>query len=279
VEVHPKIKKPHEPKAKKAVMREKESRRFAKSGGSDVRDVEKKWQDLGKKVALPTDLKVSQMKRFEWSPETQAGLIWNAPERVKFGAGKFGSSLVFDGQQMAKVEIPNWSQERARTVALWVKIPADAPMAEAPPILSWRHQGKGVGLVELGLNDDPSHGVVGAATVRLGNRKVVMTKPLRDGQWHHVALLLVRQPKEGGGMDVHPRVFVNGKQEGRSGKGVVRNPRQKNAPPLVPGLWLAGGIDDENGEHFVGEVDGLTLADGGMTPAEIRQLMTSAHTW
>lgn len=273
IEVHAKQKKPNDAKPRKSVMREKESRRFAKTGTSEVRDVEKKWQVLAKKAPAQTELKPSVIKRWNWSATDMNGIQPVGGSALVFADGQRGSALRFSGNHGARVTVPNWSKDQARTISLWVRIPTDSPLADAPPFLSWRTQSKVQGVLEAALNDDPAHGVVGALSVRLGNRKIVGSKPLRDGAWHHIAIVVIRQQKEGSAPDLHSRLFVDGRLEARSGKASSKKVRNKNAPPIEPGLLLASGVDDSPGEFFVGDIEGLLIADGVLSQNEIRQSM------
>jgi ferric-dicitrate binding protein FerR (iron transport regulator) len=269
VEVHPKGRKANDAKPRKGVMREKESRRFAQGATSEVRNAEQKWLTLAKPAAMPAQLQATQQQRWDWQTGNLTDLTVTHPEQVKFVSAPFGQALNFDGTYGAQVATPKLTKDDAHTIGLWVRIAPDSPLADAPPFLSWRSHGRSA-LIEAGTNDDPAHGVVGALEIRIGNRKIVGTKSLRDGVWHHVAIVLVKVSKPQGNSDWQVRPFLDGRQEAKSGKGVAK--KSKNKP--LPGLWLASGVDVDAGEFFEGELGGLVLADGVLTQPEIRRLMS-----
>lgn len=268
VEVHPKGRKQLENKARKAVMREKEARRFAQGATSEVGNVEQKWLALAKPAVMPVLLQPSQQQQWEWKADSLTDLTPTHPEQVKFVSAPFGSALHLDGSYGAQVATPKLPKDDARTIALWVKIAPDSPLADAPPFLSWREHGRGA-LIEAGTNDDPAHGVVGALALRVGNRKIVGTKSLRDGAWHHIAIVLVKVTKPQGNTDWQMRPFVDGRQEAKSGKGPAKKVKSK----ALPGLWVGSGVNDDAGEYFVGDIGGLVIADGVLAQPEIRHLM------
>ncbi len=263
VEVHPKT----TPRPTKSVMREKEARRFTAAASGEVGDVDRKWLALARPASLPVCFQPTLQHRWAWQADHFPGLLPTHPDKLKFTPAPCGPALLCDGHYAAQIVLPNAMQEEARTIGLWVRIPADAPLAEAPPFLSWRGQGRAA-LLEAGTNDDPAHGPVGALELRLGNRQLLGTKSLRDGAWHHLAIVLLKVTKPQGAADWQARWFIDGRQDARAGKGKGRKP----SPKAAPGLWLGTGVDDAAGEYFIGEIGGLTLADGVLSQAEIRQL-------
>lgn len=273
VEVHPRQKKSTEPRRIKGVLREKEARRFARTGSSEVPDAEKKWQALGKKKAIASELKSTVVHRFHWNAQGSSELVSLSQSPLRFIPGRHQTALQFDGTSAAQVMHPEWTRDQARTIAAWVRIPADAPLADAPSFISWCRQWNGPQVVELGINDDPKLGVVGALELRVGNRKMVGTTVLRDGRWHHVAVVLIRQARHDKGPVIHQKCFIDGQHEGRSKSTVSKKPKTKPNTSLKPGLFLAGGLREQTNEFFIGELEGLAIADGAMNQAEVVQLM------
>ena len=160
------------------------------------------------------------------------------------------------------------SKRTARTASLWVKVPQDAPLPEAGSMLAWPVPAGGV---EIGWNRNPDLGALGALRTRAGRSVFAGTTPLRDGRWHHIAVVLNpgRRPD---GMQVHQ--YVDGRLEGGATK---RNGRRMIARSVVPSgslatdtLSIGRGAD---GSRFRGEMDELFIADRVLAPQEIRQLM------
>jgi hypothetical protein len=271
VEISPNVKKATFNKQRKSVMREKEARRFAHGISSEVGDAERKWQALNRPVSLPTTWPTTQLKRWEWSEGKLTDLTLTHPDNVKFCEAPNGGGVRFNGAYAAQLTLPSAANEDAHTLALWVRIAADSPLADAPPFLSWRGaHGNKSALVEVGINDDPAYGSVGALALRVGNRKITCSRSLRDGAWHHVAVVLVKVSRPQGATDWQVRAFLDGQLEPRSGKGPAKKARGKYAP----GFWLATGVDDPT-EYFEGDIGGLSIADGVLPPLEIRKLRTT----
>lgn len=273
VEVHPRQKKSTGPRRNKGVLREKEARRFARTGSSEVHDAEKKWQALGKKKAIASELKSTVIHRFQWNAQGSSELVSLNQHPLKFIPGRRQTALQFDGSRGAQVLVPEWPRDQARTIAAWVRIPADAPLADAPPFISWSRQWHGPQVVELGINDDPALGIVGALELRIGNRRFVGTTVLRDGHWHHVAVVLIRQTRQDKGPMIHQKCFVDGQHEGRSKPTLSKKVRAKPNPVPKPGLYLAGNFMEETSDYFVGDLEGLVIADGSMNQADVVQMM------
>ncbi len=270
------------------VLREKQSRRFARAGGSEVHDHEAKLARFARKVAferssLPT-------KYVHWSfdgagaefaaadPESNAAPFQSltgdslAPARTD---GYRRGGLRLDGQLSARAAFPGLRQKSARTVAFWVNIPADAPLTEAGAFVSWP-LGFAGRVMSVGWNRNPAQGPLGGVRTDIGRGYVVGNTPLRDGRWHHIAVVFSpkgKGDKGEGGMQL--RHYVDGRLETASNR---RGGKRIKDPDMTAGstedaLWIGRAMDHTEDEPFRGTLDELFVADAALTPREIMHLL------
>lgn len=281
---------------KPLVLREKEGRRFAKTGASDVRDRDRKLERLAQTLTLDTP--PAPLAYAHWSFDESEGDIATAsvvgmpavrpiahfehPTQEAGSVGRWGRALCLDGTFAAAAPFPGIASDARRTVAFWVRLPQDAPLTSGQTILAWGEKGKGRKTGNpatlLGWNARPGQGTVGALRADRGPDAVVGTTPLRDGNWHHVAATFV--PAGRTRKLLHVRLYVDGRLEATS----VSKPKRPAPPSIVPAthedspsaetLWIGrppGGR--VRGERFRGEIDELIVAGRALTAQEIRRLM------
>ena len=269
------------------VLRENQDRRFAGSATSEVRDRDQKLARLSRKTQL--DRLIQPANYVHWSFDELNGMVFPSnPIGADLGdhnariqgasagdlarlrtSGRFLGALLFDGSLFANAPFTGLSKRSARTVALWVKVPQDAPLSESGSMLSWTLQSGGG--VEIGWNRNPDHGVLGALRTKAARGVFSGTTPLRDGRWHHVAVVMNpgRKPDA-----VQVRQYVDGRLESvsakRFGKRVVAHSGGAGNLPRPDTLSMGRGLD---GPRFRGEMDELFIADRVLAPQEIRNLM------
>jgi len=281
------------------LLREKESCRFDESGTSAVSDSDEKFARFGQpeplnRFAPPTRL-------VHWSFDETAGRTVKA---VAFGArpgsydarlesvsddaaasqhpaGRRERALRFDGKLFAKAAFPGISDNSPRTIAFWVKVPKDAPLSNAYAMVAWRAQSTQVGpkSVHVGWNRNPLEGTVGVLRTDYGAGFALGATPLRDGRWHHVAIVYVPGPESGAPVQV--KQYVDGRFEG---EGKPSPPGRRSAPATtasedgasaIDSIWLGCrlGISGPRKERFSGEMDELFIADRALGPREIVRIM------
>ena len=266
------------------VLHENQARRFGGGGESEVRDRDQKLARLSRKTQL--DRLIQPANYVHWSfdelngatcPGTALGAdLGEHSARIHAPAGsdlaslrtpgRFLGALRFDGTLFATAPFTGLSKRAARTAALWVKVPLDAPLSEAGAMLSWA-SAPGANGVEIGWNRNPDFGALGALKTKAGRGVFAGTTPLRDGRWHHLAVVLSpgRRPD---GMQV--RQYVDGRLEGVSAKRFGRRVAARASTDLPDTLSIGRAPD---GPRFRGELDELFIADRVLAPQEIRQLM------
>ena len=276
------------------VLREKQARRFTVAGGSEVPDRDAKLAKLNRKLAL--DRYIRPANFVHWSFDEESGparaqsigladadftaQLEPAGEALSAGtrtAGRWQRALQLDGRIFAQVPFPGIGQRTARTIAFWIKVPADAPLPDAGTMLAW--SGVHGRDSAIGWNRHPIDGALGALRTVAGRNSLVGSAPLRDGRWHHVAVVFSPKPKADGPVQI--RQYVDGRLDGLSAR---RNgKRARNGSPASPAiaslpldtLWIGRNLaGSESTGHFRGALDELFLADRVLTPPEIRHLMT-----
>jgi hypothetical protein len=280
------------------VLHENQSRRFAASGISNVSDRQEKFAHFTQLV--PLDHFVSSTEYVHWSFDEAGGDVLKADAfgepLSKFDArlaevsetvlgkirteGRWQNALRFNGHLFAKAAFPGISGSSSHTVVFWVKVPEDAGLASAYAMVAWGANSKKLGShpVHIGWNRNPTEGTVGVLRTDYGGGFALGATPLRDGRWHHVAVVFVP------GEDIHTPVevkeYVDGRFEGEGrpsppGTEVAEKFREENATTIADTLWLGCrlGASGPRKERFRGEMDELCIADRALEPREIVQLM------
>jgi hypothetical protein len=269
------------------VLHANQARRFASGGTSEVRDPEQKFARFKRKLAL--DRFVRPARYVHWSFDEADGTDFQGaalgagtgefPAKLHIdsdtdsatvhSAGRFGGALKLDGATFAGASVPNLSTRIARTAALWVRVSENAPPTNAGAILAWALRNPEQ-FVEIAWNGNPDQGALGALRTSAGRRQMVGSSPLRDGRWHHLAVVFTPARKQDG---MQIRQYVDGRLEGafakRAGKRIGRKAVVAESAPTDM-LWMGR---DSKGDRFHGEIDELFLADRALVPQEIRQLM------
>lgn len=277
VEVEPRVALNAAPR--KILMKEKQSRRFALNGVSDVRDSEQKFVKLAKHVTFDLPKKAAGYAHWSFDASSDGRFpsqllgaargknpVAIAVNDAVSGSGKFGEALEFSSTSGARFAASDLGFRSAKTVAFWVKIPEDANAADGSTFV-------GFGSAELGWNRSPADGAPGALRISNSRGHAVASTPLRDGRWHHVAAVISGQSAGQGKPSGkwHARLYVDGRLDAWSGKNPVRKGALAAVSPVD--LLTLGSVGDERG--FRGAIDELYIADRPLTPMEIRSLMRS----
>ncbi len=268
------------------VLHEAQARRFARNGSSEVRDHDGKLARLRHKVALERFRPAAHY--LHWSFDEASGRVAHV-EVVGGAAGDFDARIEGDSgalagahvagrwqralglseQVAARSSLEDWAHAGPRTLAFWVKVPADSSFSESGALLTLPGSTTPAHALSLGWNRQPAQGPVGALRLDSGHAFAVASTPLRDDQWHHVAVVLKANPRHMAKLQV--REYIDGRLEMLSGhRGGGR--RDGAAPTPEAALWL-GRSPERPGEHFRGTLDELFLADRILAPAEVKHLM------
>lgn len=264
----------------RSVLREKQARRFAKAGASDVRDREKKFQRFTAKIAV--ERMAHPLNYVRWPFDEGAGEIAvavsnaaNAPEMrlgkngPQWTQGRWGSALQFDGQPAVQAKLSGAASRGPRSVACWVRMPAEASVSGVQSFLTLPLNHPPQSFAEFSWNSLPGDGVLGALRMQTRQVAAVGATPLRDGKWHHVAAIFGQPAKKAN--KAHAKLYVDGRLESFSLKSGVRHGPGEISTSPDGALWLGGQPGSSAGATLA--VDELLLVDRPLSPPEIRHLM------
>jgi hypothetical protein len=197
----------------------------------------------------------------------------NKPQWVN---GKFGKALDFDGTGgYLETEYPGIGGTQARTVSFWVKIPQDAIKDHAISMVAWgSYEGKGK-TWQISWNWREKDGVVGALRAGLYHGQIVGSKDLRDGQWHHVAVVLFGGKRAN--ISTHILLYVDGQLEQASRKSILdvkTDVESKNAIKVLMGRDAMAYLQKtKKHKVFNGAMDEVYIFNCALDESQIRSLM------
>jgi Concanavalin A-like lectin/glucanases superfamily len=194
-----------------------------------------------------------------------------------------GRALQFDGDSgelLAKAKFPTLSGSKPRTIAFWVKVPANAQLSNAYSMVAWRADSGQLGRrpVHIGWNRNPAEGPLGAIRTDFSGGHAMGMTPLRDGRWHHVSVIFL--PDADADAPVQVKQYVDGRLESNTvtpgeRRSIGANAKVDADPESADWLWLGCrlGANGPKRERFRGEIDELVIADRSLEPSEVVQLM------
>lgn len=193
-------------------------------------------------------------------------------------AGVRGPGIEFHGRDdYIQTGYPGIAGTQARTVACWVKVPADFT-DEGFALVSWgAHQESG-DTWQLSINSYPLDGPVGRLRIGTHRGQVIGVRDLRDGQWHHVAAVLYGGPDPD--VSTHVLLYVDGELEPAATKTVRRVRTDTGSPMAQPVAFgknsavRAAGDTIHFPHTFRGSMDEVTLCASALSQADIRIVMT-----
>ncbi|HYF52294.1 MAG TPA: LamG-like jellyroll fold domain-containing protein [Planctomycetota bacterium] len=281
---------------KPIVLTKAQSRRFARSGSSPVTDAERKakrWEKVveferhtasREYVHISFDENAGKGLRVDSVGKTSASL--NVFIKTSDGSmpthvpGRFNNALKFEGNGATKIPLAGLGDITPRTFALWLKLDPDTPLSDGNAVLGWSRRSGPPGRfqsLEIGWNANPEHGALGALRVGRGRGFIIGSTPLRDGRWHHIAVVIVPEKCSSANVDVN--LYVDGRLEGITSKKSKQKRAEETAmsaesqAEALEWLWLGRGMNPKDEDRFCGELDELYIVESALTPAEIQRLM------
>jgi hypothetical protein len=280
------------------VIREKEARRFAASGVSSLHGAEPALADMTQPVSL--DHYATPTSYAHWSFDEAVGNMFRADAEGRpldeFSAqlenlppagtavghvkGRVGEALHFDGHVYARAAFPGISDNSPHTVLFWVKVPRDATLSNAYAMVAWGVSSKLLRShpIHIAWNRNPNEGTVGVLRTDYGGGFAVGATPLRDGRWHHIAVVFI--PRDDARSPMAVKQYVDGRLEGEGHPSPPGSDRFMGALPYQAqttngALWLGCrlGIEGVRADRFYGDMDELYIVDRALEPAEIVRLM------
>ncbi|RYD50153.1 MAG: LamG domain-containing protein, partial [Verrucomicrobiaceae bacterium] len=155
--------------------------------------------------------------------------------------------------------------------------PQDFHLREGFAIVSWgQFAGANFGGVwQVSINPLDGDGPVGHLRVGAHGGQIIGATDLRDGQWHHVAVVLFEASQANIGK--HVLIYLDGELEPISRRSLLElNTRTEGASH---GVWLGRNItydqsppNHNQGGFFRGELDEVFIFDAALSRDEIRAL-------
>ena len=193
--------------------------------------------------------------------------------------GPFGKALHLDGNGLfARSDFPGVPKQQSRTVACWVRIQPDASDTQNKPvgIVSWGVKRSSENW-QLTWNRTRGQGNVGAPRIEFGGGFVVGSTDLRDGRWHHIAVICLGGPKAN--VESHVRIYLDGRLEAISGRRkqpTMHAPEATGVQPVTIGRYIG-----RDSSFFEGDIDEVHIFEGALLPSQIQRLIkrnTAANT-
>jgi ferric-dicitrate binding protein FerR (iron transport regulator) len=190
--------------------------------------------------------------------------------------GKFGNALRCRSKgDHIRTNWPGISGRSARSVAAWLRLPSDKQPYERESILVWGDNAEFGGKFEVGWNFHPDSGQVGALKLTCGPGYVVGSTDLRDGRWHHLAVVFGCEPDPETRLPV--RLYVDGVVE-KAGKWryfvPYTTPGWDDFTELRIGIFFDGnGVPRGTLE---GDLDELYIFSGVLTQEGVERVMNQS---
>lgn len=274
------------------LLREKEARRFAATGISEIDDQVRKFARFDELPAL--ERFISPARFVHWTfdepqgPAAGHGALVSAEGAAMHligsndaansssrSEGRRARALRFDGQRYASAPVPGVSGSIPRTVAFWVRVPLDAQPLDTW-MVGWGTQLPKLGRrpVHIGWNRRPAEGALGALRTDFGGGHAIGTTNLRDGNWHHVVVYFA--PSAGSDSPVQVTQYVDGRLESSTIVHGTLSAREGTGDAAIADrVWLGYRLTGsrQEGRRFRGELDELIIIDRALQPHEIVALM------
>ncbi|PQO43487.1 LamG-like jellyroll fold domain-containing protein [Blastopirellula marina] len=198
---------------------------------------------------------------------------------IRSVAGVFGRAIWMNGRgDFLQTELPGIAEDHPRTICFWVRIPKNALPEQAYSMISWGDWSKLGGKFQVGWNAQQfvKAGVQGAIRTEISGGYVIGSNDLRDGQWHHVAIVYLGGTEEETQGDIRNRIrmYVDGLLEPFSAyrAGDVNTQISHNGKQVSFGKYIAAPESKSAFWTFHGSLDEMYLFDGALTPSQINGL-------
>jgi hypothetical protein len=144
-------------------------------------------------------------------------------------------------------------------------------------MVAWGVNSKNLGShpIHVGWNRNPNEAALGVLRTDYGGGYAIGATPLRDGKWHHIAVVIL--PRDDPSNPLKVNQYVDGRLEGEGkpsppGSDIFSHSSENASNDAV---WLGCrlGVNGVRSERFLGEMDELFIADRALEPQEIVRLM------
>jgi len=190
-----------------------------------------------------------------------------------FTNGKFGKALQLNGRgAFLSSGFPGISGSAARTVSFWVRIAPDTPAHQAYSMIAWGTPRSVSGQKwQVAWNTRyEQQGTKGAIRTEFGGGYVIGSTDLRDGRWHHVAIVFLGG--ESADVSTHIRHYIDGRLETITAvkpKRINTELTSDQSRPTYIGRRLEDNIPNSS---FKGSLDEIYIFSAALTPDQINKL-------
>lgn len=185
--------------------------------------------------------------------------------------GRFGTGVKLDGfSSVIATRFPGYPGNQARTVVFWVMVPQGTPDTFCYSILSWgsSNPGKG-GKWQIAWNNCVDNtGKKGALRVEVQGGASIGSTDLRDGAWHHIAVVFPGGPHSSTN-DV--RYYIDGRLDPSTFVKTQEVYTVIDGPNSFP-LTIGHRVDDDSNYSFRGSLDELYVFPAALLPESIEAL-------
>lgn len=276
---------------KSVTLKINDALRFDEKGGEVI------TSDVGKfYTAMPP---IHQQMRFiYWGFDENEGLLARAGGDLG-GEGKGIKDLIFHA--IDEGETPRWINGvsdagiyfdgkggyaesgykgiqggKARTVCSWVRVPKDFSDRQGFGIISWGNSKRAGETWQISINPLKSDGQLGRLRLGLKGGQIIGSTDLRDGEWHHIAVVLYGGSNPNVG--THALLYVDGRKESVSRASLQEV--KTTTSNSDHGVWVGRNVTYGNnkrshphGRFFRGGLDELYIFDTALSQNEIKELM------
>ncbi|WP_193215092.1 LamG-like jellyroll fold domain-containing protein [Luteolibacter marinus] len=199
--------------------------------------------------------------------------------------GRIGGAVAFDGKgSFMESGFRGIGGRNPRTVCFWAKVPADLAPRESFGMISWgRYKDGTAGSVwQISVNPLAEDGPVGRLRVGADGGTAVGSRDLRDGEWHHIAVVLY--PVSSPNVGKHVLLYIDGHLDPLSSRtfGAV----ETDIEQADHGVWLGRNItyvvsqpNHVHGGFFRGGMDEVYIFGGALSESQVRSLMDDRLPW
>lgn len=197
----------------------------------------------------------------------------------------FGSGLGFDGiDSFLESKYRGISGGQPRTVAFWVRVPDDFDRLQGYGIINWGDVKIAGGAWQVSVNGTEEDGPLGHLRIGTHWGQVIGTTDLRDGKWHHCAVVMYGDEEGAPNTATHILLYVDGELEPAARKSMraVNTHPSPGGDRSPHGIWIGRnlgfeyeGVPDAKGygRFFRGDLDEVIICDIALNQKQIRRLM------
>ena len=199
--------------------------------------------------------------------------------------GIYGGALSFDGEDSyLESDYRGIKGGQPRTVAFWLRVPKDFDRLQGYGIINWGAVNIPGGAWQISVNGTEKDGPLGHLRIGTHWGKVIGTTDLRDGEWHHCAVVLYGDEEGNPNTATHILLYVDGELEPAARKSMraIDTKLTPGVGALSHGVWVGRNLGFEYegspaaqdfGRFFRGDLDEMVICDMALNQRQIKRLM------